>query len=138
MLLEARGETLALAEAGSGGTLAATLSRADEAEQILAGAYIAPTTEKLSNLLGRGTDNLTGSISENQRIKQLAATVADATKSQWAIAVGQANSSGYVEVAFKLPDGRLESRQTRLRGISELARSRLSTQLLDQLRRRLK
>jgi hypothetical protein len=43
-----------------------------------------------------------------------------------------------VEIAFKLPDGRLENRQVRLSGTGELARSRLSTQLLDQLRRRLK
>jgi hypothetical protein len=35
-------------------------------------------------------------------------------------------------------DGRLESQQVRFRGTGELARSRLSTQLLDQLRRSLK
>jgi nicotinamide-nucleotide amidase len=141
-LLKARGQTLALAEAGSGGSLAATLSRADEAEQILTGAYIAPTTEKLSHLLGIDNDDLNGSTSGNQRIKQLATAAADATSSQWAIAVGQTrrneNGSSYVEIAFKLPDGHLESQQVRLRGTGELARSRLSTQLLDQLRRKLK
>ncbi len=141
-LLKARGETLALAEAGSGGSLAAALNSADGAGQILAGAYVAPTVEKLHHLLGINNDDLTGSKSGNQRIKRLATTAADATTSQWAIAVGQAyrdeNGSDYVEVAFKLPDGRLESRQVRLRGSGELARSRLSTQLLDQLRRRLK
>ena len=87
-------------------------------------------------------DDWTGSTSGDQRIKRLAAAAADTTKSQWAVAVGEArrdeNGSGYVEVAFKLPDGRLESRQVRLRGTGELARSRLSTLLLDQLRRRLK
>jgi nicotinamide-nucleotide amidase len=134
-LLKARGETLALAEVDSAGSLAATLSRADEAEQILAGAYVAPTTKKLCHLLGIENDSRTGSTS---RIKQLAAAVADATTSQWAIAVGQANGSGHVEVAFKLPNGNMESRKFRLRGTGELARSRLSTQLLDQLRRRLK
>jgi nicotinamide-nucleotide amidase len=141
-LLKARGETLALAEAGSGGSLTATLSRADGAGQILAGAYIAPTIEKLSHLLGIDNNGRNDSTSAKQRIKRLAAAVADATTSQWAVAVGQAhrdeNGSGYVTVAFKLPDGRLESRQVRLRGSGELARSRLSAQLLDQLRRRLK
>ncbi len=137
-LLKARGETLALAEAGSGGSLAATLSSAEEAEQILAGAYIAPTTEKLRHLLAVENNDRTGSTSGDKSIKQLATAVAEATTSQWAIAVGEANSSGYVEVAFKLPDGRLEIQQVRLRGSGELARSRLSTQLLDQLRRRLK
>ncbi len=135
-LLKARGETLALAEAGSGGSLAAALSRADGAGQILAGAYVAPTVEKLCHLLGIENDSRTGIT------KQLARATADATSSQWAIAVGQIrrdeNGSSYVEVTFKLPDGHLESRQFRLRGTGELAHSRLSTQLLDQLRRRLK
>jgi len=141
-LLKARGETLALAEAGSGGTLAATLSSADGDGQVLTGAYVAPTMQKLCHLLGTNNDNLLGKTSGGQKIKRLAAAAADATASQWAIAVGEAkrdeNGSGYVEVAFKLPDGRLESQQVRLRGTGELARSRLSTQLLDQLRRRLK
>ena len=141
-LLKARGESLALAEAGSGGSLAAALSSADGDGQVLTGAYVAPTVEKLRHLLGMKNDGQTSSISGDQRIKRLVAAVADATASQWAVAVGEArrdeNGSGYVEVAFKLPDGRLESRQVRLRGTGELARSRLSTLLLDQLRRRLK
>ena len=141
-LLKVRGETLALAEAGSGGSLAATLSRADEASQVLAGAYVAPTVEKLYHLLSVKDDDRTGSTSGDQRIKLLATAVADATSSKWAIAVGQAirdqNGSSYVDVAFKLPDGRMESRKFRFRGTGELAHSRLSTQLLDQLRQRLK
>jgi competence/damage-inducible protein CinA-like protein len=141
-LLKARGETLALAEAGSGGSLTEALSSADGAGQILAGAYVAPTVEKLYRLLGVKDDDRTGSTSGDQRIKRLAAAAADVTASQWAVAVGEVrrveNGSGHVEIAFKLPDGRLESRQVRLRGTGELARSRLSTQLLDQLRLRLK
>jgi len=140
-LLNARGQTLALAEAGSGGTLAATLNSADGNGQVLAGAYVAPTVEKLCHLLAIDNDELPAGESQDRSIKRLAATAADATASQWAVAVGEArqgeNGSGYVEVAFKLPDGRLESRQVRLRDTGELARSRLSTQLLDQLRRRL-
>lgn len=133
--LKQRGETLALVEAGSGGSLTATLSKADEAEQILAGAFIAPTTEKLIDLLDIQNNNQTS-------ITELATTVADATSSQWAIAVGQTrrdqNGSSYVEVAFKLPSGRLENRRFRLRGTGEPARSGLSTQILDHLRRKLK
>jgi len=141
-LLKARGERLALAEAGSGGSLAAALSSADGDGQVLAGAYVAPTMEKLCHLLAIDNDERPGSTSGDQRIKRLAAAAADATESQWAVAVGEArqdeNGSGYVEVAFKLPDGHMESRQVWLRGNGELARSRLSAQLLDQLRRRLK
>jgi nicotinamide-nucleotide amidase len=141
-LLEARGATLVLAEVSSGGSLAAALSSADGAHQVLAGAYVAPTMEKLRRLLGVRDDQWTSSTSRGQRIERLAKAAADATSSQWAVAVGEAwqdkNGAGYVDVAFRLPGGRLESRQVRFRGAGELARSRLSTQLLDRLRRRLR
>ena len=141
-LLEARGETLALVEAGSGGSLAAALNNAEGAERVLAGAYIAPTVEKLRRLLRVPDDKWTSSTSGHQRTERLVTAVADATGSRWAVAVGEArlDKSGvsYVDVAFKPPRGRSENRQVRLRGTGELARSRLSMQLLDQLRWRLK
>jgi nicotinamide-nucleotide amidase len=141
-LIEARGGTLALAEAGSGGSLAAALSSADGANRVLAGAYVAPTEEKLRRILGVRQEDWTDSLSRSQRIERLATAASDATTSQWAVAVGDAQQdqggATYVEVAFKLPGGRLESRQVRLRGTGELARSGLSTQLLDQLRQRLR
>ena len=139
-LLADRGATLSVAEAGSGGSLAAAISGADGAARILAGAYVAPTAEKLRRLLGirdgrRGTSRM-------KQAERLAEAAAAATASEWAIAVGEPwkNERGtdYVYVVFRLPDGRLESRQVRFRGAGELSRSRLSTQLLDQLRRRLK
>ncbi len=141
-LAEARGVTLALAEAGSGGTLAAVLSGADGAQQVLTGAYVAPSDEKLRHLLGISEDDWAGSMSRTQRAERLAVAAADATKSQWAIAVGETwrdqSGADEVTVAFKLADGRTEARQVRLRGEGELARSNLSTQLLDELRRKLK
>ena len=148
-LLEARGANLALAEAGSGGTLTAALSSVDHAHRVLAGAYVAPTTEKLRLLLNMQDDNCpknssprTNSTSRNQRIEQLASAAAEATASQWAVAVGEVwrdeSGTGYVAVAFKMPNGQLESQRLRLRGADELARLRLSSQLQDRLRRRLK
>jgi nicotinamide-nucleotide amidase len=151
-LLEARDETLVLVEVSSGGSLAAALSNADGAHRVLAGAYIAPTIKQLRRLLGVQNDNWTESTSRVQRTERLATAAADATGSQWAVAVGEAwrdesrpsktgrdeSGTGYVDIVFKLPSGRLESRKVRFRGTGELAGSRLSTQLLDQLRRRLK
>jgi competence/damage-inducible protein CinA-like protein len=141
-LLRAHNETLALAEVGSGGTLAAALSNADANGQVLAGAFVAPTVEKLCRLIKIDNDASAKNTSINQKIKQLALAVANATKSQWAIVVGQdrrdENGNAYVEVIFKMPDGHTESQNVRLRGNAELAHSRLSTQLLDELRRRLK
>ena len=141
-LLTARRETLSLAEVGSGGRLAAAISSADGAQRVLAGAYIAPTAEKLRRLLGISDEHWVAGTPRSQRTQRLASAAAEATASQWAIAVGEPRpderGTDYVEIVFKLPDGRLESRQIRFRGTGELARSRLSTQLLDQLRRKLK
>jgi nicotinamide-nucleotide amidase len=141
-LLEKRGATLALAEVGSGGSLAAALNSADTARRVFAGGYVAPSVDKLRDLLHVSDDRWSNTTSYSQKIEQLAKAAADATKSQWAIAVGEVrtdrNGANYVDVAFKSPDSRLESQQIRLSGTGELARSGLTTQLLDQLRRRLK
>jgi nicotinamide-nucleotide amidase len=141
-LLEARGETLVLAEAGSGGSLTAALSSADDTRRVLAGAYIAPTAEKLRRLLGAHDEDWPPDTAHRQRTERLVASVADMTASQWAIAIGEPwrdeNGAANVDVALKLPGDQVESRQFRFRGTDELARFRLSTQLLDQLRRKLK
>ncbi|MDT8302072.1 MAG: molybdopterin-binding protein [Sedimentisphaerales bacterium] len=141
-MLESQGVTLSLAEVGSGGSLAAAISEADSEHRVLVGAYIAPTMEKLRRLLSVQNDKRTEGASPSQQTEQLAKATADVTDSKLAIAVGQAwrdeNGAAYVSVAFKLPDGRMESRKVRLRGSGELARSRLETQLLDQLRRLLR
>ncbi|MHC4483528.1 MAG: CinA family protein, partial [Planctomycetota bacterium] len=141
-MLEANGVTLSLAEVGSGGSLAAALSETDSEHRVLVGAYIAPTMKKLRHLLGVTNDKRIDGASRIQQTEQLARATADLTESQLAIAVGEAwrdgNGAAYVNVAFKLSDGRMESRKVRLRGSGELARSRLGTQLLDQLRRLLR
>ena len=141
-MLKARGVTLSLAEVGSGGSLAAAMSKADSEHRVLVGAYVAPTMERLRRLLGVQSDKRADSVSHTQQIEQLARATADVADSQLAIAVGEAgrdeNGAAYVDVAFKLTDGRMESRKVRVRGSGELARSRLGTQLLDQLRRMLK
>jgi len=141
-LLQARGATLALAEAGSGGRLAAGFHGAEGARGVVAGAFVAPTEEKLRRLLRVPEPKWSQAGSSLQRTELLATAVAESTGSPWAIAVGepqQAPGGGrYVEVVLKLPDGSLESRRTGLRGTGELTHARLTTQLLDQLRRRLR
>lgn len=139
--LEERSAMLALAEAGSGGSLAAALSGTSGAHRVLAGAYVAGTDEKLRRLLGISDDDWSKDASHAERAERLASAAAHATESQWAIAVGQRyqdqNDAAYVAIAFKSPDGRTETLQVRLRGDGELARVNLSTQIEDLLRRRL-
>jgi len=134
-LLEAHRMTLSLAEVGSGGALAAALHGATGAERVLRGAYLAPSREKLERLLAIRREQPEGSTPD-----QMAAMVAATTGSAWAIVVGEIQrderGTSFVEVTFRSPAGRTESRQVRLSGTGESARSRLVTELLDQLRRR--
>lgn len=141
-LLAARKATLALAEVSSGGGLAAGLNDAEGADVVLAGAFMAPTEEKLRRLLHVADDRWAQGTSGAQKAELLARAVAEATGSQWAMAVGEAreeqDGARSVDVVVRLPDGRSEGRRIGLRGTGELARFRLTTQLLDELRRKLR
>lgn len=140
-LLAARTQRLALAEAGSGGALAAALAGAERARAALAGAYVAPTEDALRRLLGV-PDQQWASATERGRIELLAAAAAERTGSPWAVAVGDAepdpSGNRSVAVVFRMPDGRTEQHTVPLRGSSDPARAHAATQLLDQLRRRLR
>jgi len=136
-LLEAKGTTLTLAEIGSGGALASALNGADSTHKTLIGAYVAPTAERLHQMLGHDT-RAGEELNAESLVRQAAATSAG----QWAIAVSEVHQDdkggASVDVAFRDPDGHVESRQIRLSGTGESARARLVTELLDQLRRRLR
>ncbi len=135
-LLEARGQTLALAEVGSGGALAAALNGARNAQHVLTGAHVAPTHERLRQLLRLGQE-----APDNDPTSQFARAAAEEAGSQWAIAIGEirkGDGGSSMQVAFRLPDGRVESRSIRVQGSDASARARLITDLVDQLRRRVR
>jgi nicotinamide-nucleotide amidase len=141
-LLQARGASLALAEAASCGSLAAGLSGVEGADRVLAGCYAAPNEAALRRLLQVSDEQWRSGASSDQRTQLLAAAAAAATGSQAAVAVGgvQRDQQGaaYVDVAFQLPDGRRENQRVAWRGEGDVARSRLATRLFDQLRRQLR
>lgn len=135
-LLATRGETLALAEMGSGGALAAALHGPDDAQRVVAGAFVAPTERKLQRLLGAPQEQ-----PEDPTQARTARRLADVTDSARAIVVGpiQRDESDplFVQVAFRQPNGNLENHRIRLYGEGESARARLVTEILDRLRRSL-
>jgi len=140
-ILEARGETISLAEVGSGGTIAAALNGAEGTHHVLIGAYIAPTTVRLHQMFGSHAQP--GEINSHANdIEQLTRETAATAASQWVIATGEsrrdATGDSFVDVAFRSPDGGIESHPVRLSGTGDAARARLVTELLDQLRRRLR
>jgi nicotinamide-nucleotide amidase len=140
-LLAARGAKLAVAEVASGGSLGAGLAGADGAGSVLAGAYLAPSEDRLRRLLAVADDAWSAATQGPARLELLANATARATGSQWVVVVGEAredaDGSRYVDVAFKSA-ARWEPQRIAVRGTGETARSYLATQLLDQLRRRLR
>ena len=136
-LLRARSATLALAEVGSGGMVAAALTGADGTGEVVLGAYVAPTMERLHHLLDVHDANWAKNASGGDAVERLATAAAQAAESEWAVAVGPLRDDGMVEVAFRRPSGAVESERIALRGTSEAARTRFVTTLLDRLRRKL-
>jgi nicotinamide-nucleotide amidase len=140
-LLTSRNAKLVLAEAGSGGGLSAGLDVVTGADRVLAGAYIAPTADQVRLLLRVPDASWSASTAGLAQTELLATAAADATGSTWAVAVGDVQAGEqdrrYVWVVFKSPGG-TDRQQFSLRGTGELARSGLTTQLLDALRRRLR
>jgi len=140
-LLETRDETIALAEVGTGGALAAALNGAQGTHEVLIGAYIAPTTERLHQMLGghRRPDETAAHTDDVERLAQEAAAI---TGSRWVVATGEflrdVMGNYLVPVVFRSPDGRVESRQIPVPATGDAARARLVTELLDQLRRKLR
>ena len=135
--LKKRGQTLALVEVGSGGALVAALNGAPDAHAVLIGAYVAPTEAALWHLLDAGESHHAGP----QGIEALANAAATAAGSAWVLAVGPEQSedegSRYVQIVLRRPDGSLTTWRALLRGAPEMAGRRLSTSVLDQLRRHL-
>lgn len=136
-LLRARSTTLALAEIGSGGMVAAALTGADGTGEVVLGAYVAPTMERLHHLLDVHDANWAKNASGGDAVERLATAAAQAAESEWAVAVGPLRDDGSVEVAFRRPSGAVESERIALRGTSEAVRARFVTTLLDRLRRKL-
>ena len=140
-LLAARGSTIALAEVGSGGRLAAALSDTDASSRVLAGAYVAGTEEKLRRLLGVPDDKWNAAASGASRTKLLAAAAANLTGSRWALAVGDAeqdqSGADSVEVVLRAPNGLSESHHSWLRSRRASVGSHLTTEIFDRLRREL-
>jgi nicotinamide-nucleotide amidase len=140
-LLDQRGVTLAIAEAGSGGSLAAALDGVDGAERQVLGAYVARTGERLRHLLRVPEDKWPAAASGADQAKLLATELAAAASASWAVVVGDSqrdeHGATYVEVVFRHPDGTLENQRYGTRA-GDAGRAHLTTQLLDQLRRRLR
>ena len=143
-LLAAKNSRLALAEAGSGGSLAAALTKADAADRGLAGAYVAASELQLGKLLRVAEPEWSAAKPGAERAEMLAAAVAALTGSEWIVAVGDVQRSDdgtdSIPVVIRSPQGGVEHDHLQIRsgGTGGIDHLRLTTQLLDMLRRKLK
>ena len=139
-LLESRRQTLTIAEVGTGGGLISQVSSASNAENVLLGAFVAPTEDKLRVLLDESRDQPVEQTSDAEAAEQLASAAARFTHSHWSCAIGkiqrEATGAIFVHVAVRTPDAQLKSQRVRLRA-GDKRHSRLVTQLLNQLRQQL-
>lgn len=140
--LDRRGATLAVAEVGSGGALAAGLSGEASATNLLSGAFVAAAADRMRQLVRVADAAWQDCKSSEDRVRVLAKAAALETGSPYAIAVGElendAAGNRSVAVAFRLPNGTLETRRCGMRGAGASARSGLATQVLDQFLRLLR
>jgi nicotinamide mononucleotide (NMN) deamidase PncC len=139
-LLARRGQRLSVVEVASGGTLAAGLHDAQAADRALTATVAAPTAERLAQLLRLPDARKFDGLSLEEQTRRLADGAAAVTGSDWSLAVGPRGAAPgdrpEILAVLRHPDGRLE--RFRLDGREPLDRSRITTQLLDQLRRRLR
>jgi nicotinamide-nucleotide amidase len=132
--------TLALAEVGSGGALAASLSRLPGADRFLTGAFVAPSEGQLLRLLRRSqTENAaTNALSPEERLRQLADSVRTLTAADCVVVVGDADTttpkSPVLWVAIQRPGLVCEVRKLVLRDSVEAGRAHLVTEILNRLR----
>ncbi len=139
-LLAAQGKTLALAEAGSGGSLTAAVGGSPAIDQVLIGAYVAPTEARLEKMLGSPGREEADDAGVSARAAALAERLAEQTGADLAVVTLAATSGDgtgrFVEAAFRHTDYAATQRVA-LRGQGEFARFQLKTQVLDLIRRRL-
>jgi nicotinamide-nucleotide amidase len=140
-LLAQRGVTLAIAEAGSGGSLVSALDGVDDAERAVLGGFVSRTGERLRHLLRVPDEQWQAAASSTEQTELLAAALAAATSAQWNVVVSDMQrderGASYVEVVHRFGDGRLERLRLGVRA-GDAGRGQLTTQLLDQLRVRLR
>ena len=141
-LLASHDQTLVIAEVGTAGELTRGLSRVVDKHDSLAGGYIAPTEHRLGGILGVAPKQWQLAVTDTEKAQQLAQAAATACRTTWAVAVGavQLNDSApsQLAIAIRAPDGQLETHTLRFRGSLTSSQARLSTSILNLLRKRLR
>ncbi len=134
-----RGQKLALLEIATGGVLANELHAAPFAARALTTTLLAPTSQQIFRLLRIPGPTQPDDTIDQKDLENLAQAAAEVSGADWVMIVGppvQRNERRLdLPVLLRHPDG--SSTQFTLETSEPLDRSRIATQLLDQLRRTL-
>ncbi len=140
-LLKERRTRLTLAEMASGGSVESALRGAKDAEHVLTGAYVAPDYPSLCRLAKIPEEPHAAGQAGTRQVEHLADLLSDAASRQWAVVVGppthSEGGSAEVNVAIRSPDGPALVVPLTARGNDPPSRARLTTQIVDELRKRL-
>lgn len=140
--IQQRGGSLVLADAGSGGHVAAALQATPGAAEVVVGSFAAPNEPALARLLNLPPEEPAKWKPGADSARGLAAAAARRAAAQWAVAIGacrEDDAAGKaVWLAWRNPAGTVEADRLAVRDSGESWRATLTTDLLDRLRRRLR
>ena len=127
---------------GTAGELVRGLSRSADNPESLAGAYIAPTDHRLGQILKIAPTQWQRALTRTEKVQQLAHAVSAACNSTWAVSVGEVQrkdaAPSELAIAIRTPDGQVDTHTLRFTGSLTSSQARLSTSILDLLRKRLR
>jgi nicotinamide-nucleotide amidase len=140
-LFQARGGTLALVEAGSGGHLSASLDSVDDIGRLLAAAWAAPSDTHLRQVLAIPPGTWSGWKPGAERVRGMGEAACKLAQSRWAVVVGEveraADGSSFVWLGWGSAEGPWAVEKVSVSGSGETAHASLTTRILDRLRRQL-
>jgi len=139
-LLSENQVALALAEVGSGGAVAASLSDVENVSQQVLGGYVSTSDANMTAALSTpGNEFIQRSSTDDSHAKATANRVCELLGSQWGLAVTEPHVSGdgrsSVWLALSKQKEGFSSRRIYLRGQGQTMRSRLVASVLDFIRK---
>lgn len=141
--LAALKSSLATAEVGSGGSIAASLNHARNAAQVYFGGYVAPSDRVMSAMLEIANDSKSDdAVDPQELVRRIARRACERSGSRWGLAVGEelgeGNDSRFVWMALgTIPDGFTTERDS-VRGQGETGHANMVNSALDLLRKKLR
>ncbi len=138
--LRNRGETIVIAEVGSGGAVAAALAGTEGCRGVLRGAFVAPTEDDLVRLLNDGETLARDSATTPDVSADIAHRVAENTGADWALVVGAAkrtDEGAHLCVVIRLPSGLVVQQQLRTNPANKQNSFGIVTNVLALLRKQM-